>query len=213
MLQREEIDSKENALDSQHDLPVYHRIEKLLTNLNSNIDQFDSERKIQFRSLGPIVLQFDRTLAPQIATLLIKISQNKEDLEDVLKFLQENLPDNYFQRILVQLAAVLPGANSCPFIQQLDTDGKLELAQWFIQEKNRPLFVFDLLKNDVFDQSGVDRQVRQDLLRQLRSNEDLFLRQQAMEYVVPWNEDGDVDDQNTDEEMSSVTESEISDMS
>jgi hypothetical protein len=191
MARREEIDSKENGLDNQHDLPVYHRIQCLLNNLNSNINQFNNENKIHFRTLTKIIFQFDKTLSPQIGTLLIKISQNKEDLENILKIFQENLTENYFQRILTQFATLITNKDSCPFIQQLNLDQKLQLAQWFIKEKNRPLFVFDLLKNNVFNQSGVDRQICQDLIQQFRSNEDLFLRQQAMEYTVPWNEDDD----------------------
>jgi hypothetical protein len=205
---REEIDSKENAFDNQHDLPVYHRIQRLLNNLNSNINQFNNQDKIRFRSLNQIIMKFDKTLSPQIGTLLIKLSQNKEDLEDVLKFFQENLPENYFQGILTQLSTLITNKDSCPFVQQLNLDEKLQLAQWFIKEKDRPLFVFDLLKNHVFNQSGVNLQICQDLIRQFRTNQDLFLRQQAMEYTVPWNEDGNVDNDN--EEMSVSGDSDIS---
>ena len=52
MSRREEIDSKENAIDNQHDLPVYHRIQRILTNLNSHINQFDNEKKLSFRSFA-----------------------------------------------------------------------------------------------------------------------------------------------------------------
>jgi len=213
MSHREEIDSKENALDKEHDLPVYHRIQRVLTDLNSHINQFDNEKKNSFRSLTPIILQFDKTLAPQIGTLLIKISQNKEDLENVLKVLQESLTENYFEGILTQLSTLITKKDSCPFIQQLSVDEKLHLAQWFIKEKNWPLFVFDLLKNSVFNQSGVDRQICQDLIRQIRQSEDLYLRQQAMEYTVPWNEDGAVDNDDDDDEMSVSQGSSSSDMS
>jgi hypothetical protein len=192
---REEIDSKENGIDNKHDLPVYHRIQRLLNILNSNINQFNNQNKIQFRSLTQIIFQFDKTLSPQIGTLLIKISQNKEDLENIFKFFQENLPENYFQRNLTIFAKLITNKDSCSFVQQLNLDEKLQLAQWFIKEKQRPLFVFDLLKNHVFNQSGLDRQICQDLIQQFRTNEDLFLRQQAMEYTVPWNEDGDVNDE------------------
>jgi hypothetical protein len=212
MSRREEIDSKENALDRQHDLPVYHRIQRLLTNLNSHINQLNNQQKIPFRSLTPIILQFDKTLAPQIGKLLIKISQNKEDLEDLLQILQENLSENYFQRIVTQLSILITNEDSCLFIQQLNVDEKLHLAQWFMKEKNRPSFVFDLLKNGVFNQSGVDRELCQDLLRQIRQSQDLYLRQKAMEYTVPWNEDGDVDGKDDDDQMSVSQESENSNM-
>jgi hypothetical protein len=212
MSRREEIDSKENALDRQHDLPVYHRIQRLLTNLNSHINQFNNQQKIPFRSLTPIILQFDKTLAPQIGKLLIKISQNKEDLEDLLQILQENLSENYFQKIVTQLSILITNEDSCLFIQQLNVDEKLHLAQWFMKEKNRPSFVFDLLKNGVFNQSGVDRELCQDLLRQIRQSQDLYLRQKAMEYTVPWNEDGDVDGKDDDDQMSVSQESENSNM-
>ena len=44
-LHREEIDSKENAIDQKHDLPVYRRIKRLLGKLDSYLDDFDDERK------------------------------------------------------------------------------------------------------------------------------------------------------------------------
>jgi len=209
MSRREEIDLKQNALDNQHDLPVYHRIQRLLTNINSNIDQFDNDKKIHFRLLTPIILQFDKTLAPLIGTLLTKISQNKEDLEDVLKILQENLSENYFERILTEFSTLINKKDSCPFIQLLNVDEKLHLAQWFINEKHRPLFVFDLLKDRVFNQQGVDREQCQNLLKQIRQSENLFLRQQAMEYTVPWNENGSVDNDN-DDQMSVSANSDMS---
>jgi hypothetical protein len=155
---------------------------------------------MSFHSLTPIILQFDKTLAPLIGTLLIKIAQNKEDLENVLQTLQKDLPQNYFQTVLTQFSTLINKNDSCPFIQQLDVEQKLRLAEWFIKEKDRPLFVFDFLKENVFNQSGIDQERCQNLLRQIRQNQDLFLRQKAMEYTVPWKEDGGVgdnDDQNS----------------
>ncbi|CAF1192166.1 unnamed protein product [Rotaria sordida] len=207
---REEIDSKENAIDNQHDLPVYHRIQKILKNLISHINQFDNEKKIHFRSLTSIVLQFDKTLAPLIGKLLIKIAQNKEDIEDVLKILQENLSENYFERILTELSTSISKEDSCPFIQQLDVDEKLNLAQWFIKERTRPLLVFDLLINHVFNQSGVDREQCRNLLRHLRQCENLYVQEQAMSYIVPWEKDGSIND---NDRMSVSSESDDSNIS
>ena len=211
--QREEIDLKENAVDSEHDLPVYHRIQQLLTTLNENLDQFDAERTAAFRSLGPIVLQFDRTLGLEIGILLMKISHNQEELENALKFLEENLPEDFFRLLLIKLGELLSKKGSCSFIEQLSVHGKLELAQWFIKEKKRPLFVQYLLDDDLFHQFGDDRQVCQDLLRELRSSEDLFLRRNAMTYIVPWKEDGNADDRKTDEQMIDSEESDKAEMS
>ncbi|CAF4744611.1 unnamed protein product, partial [Rotaria socialis] len=78
---RAEVDSKENAIDNQHDLPVYHRIHRILTILIDRINQFDNEKKLSFRSLAPIILQFDKTFTLTIGTLLIKIAQNRDDLK------------------------------------------------------------------------------------------------------------------------------------
>jgi hypothetical protein len=186
MSHREEVDSKQNAIDNQHDLPVYHRIHRILTNLICHIDQFDDEKKLSFRSFAPIILQFDKTFALLIGTLLIKIAQNRDDLESMLILLQENLSENYFERILIQLAKVVSNQYSCSFIQQLNVNEKLDLAQWFIKEKDQGLFVFDLLKNHVFNKSNVDREQCQNLLRQLRQSENLFLRQKTLEYTVRW---------------------------
>ncbi|CAF1145573.1 unnamed protein product [Rotaria sp. Silwood1] len=204
MLCREDVDSKQNAIDNQHDLPVYHRIETILKNLTSIMDQLDNEKKIQFRSLTPIFLQFDKTLAPLIGKLLIKIAQNKEDIEDGLKILQENLSEIYFERILTELSSFIHQDGSCHFIQHLSIDEKLNLAQWFIKEKNRPLLVFDLLTNHVFNQSAIDREQCQNLLRHLRQCENLSVKEKAMSYIVPWRDDDGLDNtsQSFDSDMS-----------
>jgi hypothetical protein len=210
MARREQVDSKENAIDNQHDLPVYHRIQRLLAILNSHINNFDNDKKLSFRSITPIILQFDKTLAPALAKILVKIAQNKEDLEDILTNFQENLSEKYFERILIQVSSLINNDDSCPFIQQLNVDEKLHLAQWFMKEKNRPLLVFDLLQIHVFKQSGVDREQCQNLLRQMRENDNLFLRQQAMEYTVPWKEDGGIIGEDADDQMSVSNHSDMS---
>jgi hypothetical protein len=194
MARREEIDSRDNAVDNHHDLPVYHRIHHLLTVLSAHADKLDHQKKVSMRSITPIVLQFDKTLAPLLGTLLIKTTQSKEELEDVFSTLQGNLPEKYFERVLSHLSGAINGGDACPFIQQLSVDDKLEVARWFVEEKKRGLVAFDLLKDSVFDEAGVDREKCQNLLRQMRQSEDLFLRQQAMEYTVPWKEDGDDSD-------------------
>jgi hydroxymethylpyrimidine pyrophosphatase-like HAD family hydrolase len=72
------------------------------------------------------------------------------------------------------------------FIQQLNVNEKLNLAQWFIKENDQGLFVFDVLKNHVLNQSQVDREQCQNLLQQMRQSENLFLRYQALGYTVRW---------------------------
>ncbi len=62
----------------------------ILTILISHINHFDNAKKLSFRSLAPIVLQFDKTLAPLIDTLLIKIAQNRDDLQSMLMLFKEN---------------------------------------------------------------------------------------------------------------------------
>ncbi len=210
MARREQVDSKENAIDNQHDLPVYHRIQRLLAILNSHINNFDNDKKLSFRSITLIILQFDKTFAPALAKILVRIAQNKEELEDILTNFQENLSEKYFERILIQVSSLINNEDSCPFIQQLNVDEKLHLAQWFMKEKNRPLLVFDLLRDHVFNQSGVDREQCQSLLRQMRENDNLFLRQQAMEYTVPWKEDGGIIGEDADDPMSVSNHSDMS---
>ncbi|CAF4159623.1 unnamed protein product, partial [Rotaria sordida] len=145
-----------------------------------------------------------------IGKLLIKIAQNKEDIEDILKILQENLSENYFERILTELSTCISKEDSCPFIQQLDVDEKLNLAQWFIKERTRPLLVFDLLINHVFNQAGVDREQCRNLLRHLRQCENLSVQEQAMSYIVPWEKDGGIND---NDRMSVSSESDDSNIS
>ncbi|CAF3874554.1 unnamed protein product [Rotaria magnacalcarata] len=162
---REELDSKENAIDNQHDLPVYHRIHQILTTLIHHIHRFDNERKLSFRSLAPILLQFDKTFAMMIGRLLIKIAQNRDDLQSILILFQEHLSENYFESVLIQLATMNSNKKYGCFVYQLNVNEKLDLCQWFIKEKDRGLFVFDLLKNHVLiNKSDAHREQCQDLL-------------------------------------------------
>lgn len=149
---------------------------------------------MEFFSFIKIFLQFDKTLAPLIGKVLIKICQNKEQLEEGLKILQDNLTENYFEKILIDLSNVIIERNSCCFIQQLNLEEKLQLSQWFIQEKNRPVLVFNLLKNDIFDQYFIHKQTYINILQQLRLSENLYLKEQSMTYIVPWNEENDHDE-------------------
>ncbi|CAF0890845.1 unnamed protein product [Adineta steineri] len=190
MSRREEIDLNENGNDAQHDLPVYHRIEHVLAILNSHMTTFNKEKKITFRSITSIVLQFDKTLAYNLTIILIRIAESKEDLEDILKNLEENLPKDYFERILTELSDFITNRHSCSFIDELNANEKLELAQWFIKEKKRILFVFKFLLNLVFHELNVDREECKILLRQMRQSDNLFIRREALNYTVPWTENG-----------------------
>ncbi|CAF4251012.1 unnamed protein product, partial [Rotaria sp. Silwood2] len=209
MSYRDEIDSKEDAIDKQHDLPVYHRIQYILNDFISHINQFNNEKKKSFYSITLIFLQFDKTLAPLVGKLLIKIAQNKEDIEDGLKILEENLSKNYFERILTELSSFIKKTDSCPFIQFLNVDEKLNLVEWFIKEKNRSLLFLDLLINDIFKQSGVNREQCQNLLRYLRQSKNLFIKEQTMTYCISW-EDAEI---NNDDQMSVSDQSSDSDIS
>lgn len=197
MARREEIDSKENAIDSQHDLPVYHRVESFLALLTSQVDQTDlQESNAPIRSIVASVLQFDKTLAPVAGKLLLKTARSKEELEQAFDTLQQSLPERYFDHVLSQLSSTVGDQNACPFIRQLSVDEKLQMARWFVEEKKRASVVFDLLKNSVFNDAGADRGQCQNLLRQMRQSDDLFVRQQVMGYTVPWKDEADNEDNN-----------------
>ena len=187
MSRRDEIDSKENGIDSEHDLPVYHRIQRLLNNLYSHIHLFNQQKLDEFRVFFHKILLFDPTFASIIGKLIIRISTKKEQLEELFVFLDKNLSKNYFQRLLSQFGNFLIEENSSPFIQQFNLQQKIEFVHWFIQ-KDRILFIWDFLKEQIFNQTNIDRQIRQNLIQQIRSTGDLFLRQQSMEYFVPWDE-------------------------
>jgi len=218
---REELDSKQNANDNLHDLPVYHRIHCILTKLVCYIDQFDDEMKLSLRSFAPVIFQFDKTFAVSIGMLLMKIARNRDDLESMLRLLEDNLSENYFERVLIELTKVFSNKySSCSFIQKLNVNEKLDLAKWFIEEKDQGLFVFDLLKNQVFNQTSVNREQCQNLLRQMRESENFVLRQQALEYTVRWKKKKDQQQrhrrrgQNTapDPDVSDINFSEIFDL-
>lgn len=192
-----ELDSNQNAIDDQSDLPVYHRINNLLDLFIASIDEIDLQQRLCFRSFALSILQFEITMAALVGKLLMKLAQNKEDLGEILTIFQEYLPAVYFEHTLIKLASNLSANDgSCLFVQQLSVDEKFQLALWFINEKNQPLFVFDLLKDHIFNKTSVDRQQCQILLCQMRQSKNLLLRQQALEYTVPWKKDGTTPDDN-----------------
>ncbi|CAF0890863.1 unnamed protein product [Adineta steineri] len=141
-------------------------------------------------SITPVILQFDKTLAYNLTIILIRIAESKEDLEDILQNLEQNLPDNYFEKTLIDLSSVINKGQSCRFIDQLNGNDKLQLAKWFIKDRNRTLFVFKFLLNLVFHESNANREECKNLLRQMRQSDNLCVRRQAMNYTVPWAEDG-----------------------
>jgi hypothetical protein len=189
------LDSNQNTIDNQNDLPVYHRLNNLLDLFIASIGEIDLQQREYFRSFALSILQFEITMAAFVGKLLMKLAQNKEDLEELLTSFQQYLPAVYFEHILIKLASNLSANDGfCPFVQQLSIDEKFQLALWFIHEKNQPLFVFELLKNDVFNKTSVDKQQCQVLLHQMRQSKNLLLRQQALEYKVPWKKDGSIND-------------------
>ncbi|CAF3787569.1 unnamed protein product [Rotaria sordida] len=183
--------SNENNLHDQSDLRIYCRINELLEIFISSIGEIDQQERQCFHSLALSILQCQVTRAPLIGKFLMKMAQNKEDLEEILIIFQQYLSSVYFEHTLLKLASYL-GDNdgSCPFVQQLSIDEKFHLAIWFINERNQPLFVFDLLKNQLFNKTSIDKQQCQVLLRQMRQSSNLLLRQQVLEYVIPWKQDG-----------------------
>ncbi|CAF0914505.1 unnamed protein product [Adineta steineri] len=134
MSRREDIDLNENGNgnDNRHDLPVYHRIQRILTILASHIKTFAEKKKVEFHSITPVILQFDKTLAYDLTIILIGI----------------------------------------------------------LKKKCRRLFVFKFLLNLVFYEYNVDREECKHLLRQMRQSNNLCTRRQAMNYIMPWAEDG-----------------------
>ncbi|CAF1529803.1 unnamed protein product [Adineta ricciae] len=181
---RHNIDESENALNAQHDLPVYHRIQSILTEIYSQTYRFDQEKLRSFYSLTLMILQSDKTFAPLLAKILISTARNKDDLNAAIALLEQNLPEDYFEQILQILSPVL--SKSCSFIQQLPVEDQFTLIQWFATEKNYGLFVFDLFKCYLSNQSHSNREDCQNLLRQMRQSDNLLLRQQAMKYTVTW---------------------------
>ncbi|CAF4325194.1 unnamed protein product, partial [Adineta steineri] len=93
MLHRDEIDSKENAINNQQDLPIYHRIQRILTKLISYMKQLSNEEKLPLRSFAIMIFQFDKTFALLTGTLLMNTTQNRDDLESMLILFQENLSE------------------------------------------------------------------------------------------------------------------------
>ena len=134
MSRREAIDSKANAVDRQHDLPVYRRLRQMFTSLLSSLQRLSTERQKSFHSLIEVFFRFDQTVSPLLTQLTPLIVTHKEKLGES------------FQQILTFLAGPIASPEYCPFVQQLQTSEKLEFIQWFTVEKHRSVLVFDLLR-------------------------------------------------------------------
>lgn len=197
MSRRSELDVNVDVLDNRNDLPIYHRIINLLELFITSINEVDSQARSCFRSFALSLLQFEITMATLTGKLLMRLAQNKEDLEEILTVFQQYLPAVYFEHVTIELASILSTNDGpCRFVQQLSVEEKFQLALWFSTEKNRSLFVFDLLKTQIFNKTSVDKQQCQVLLRQMRQSENLLLRQRALQYKVPWRKDGTINDEN-----------------
>ena len=197
MSHREELDVNSDALDYQNDLPIYHRINNLLELFITSMNEIDVQARLCFRALAASLLQFEITMATLSGKLLMKLAQNKEDLEEILTIFQQYIPAIYLEHVTIELASVLAANDgSCCFLQQLSVEEKFQLALWFVNEKGRPLFVFDLLKNEIFNKASVDKHQCQLLLRQMRHSKNLLLKQRALQYKVPWRKDGTINDEN-----------------
>ena len=116
----------------------------------------------------------------------MRIVENKEELQEILSTFESQLSTSYFDRLL-NIMSTSVSDESCPsFIQKLIVEDKLRLAQWFMAQNNRELFVWNWLIKGVFDQSGVDREQCRQLLIKFRQSDNLFVREQALDYTVPW---------------------------
>lgn len=217
MSRRDEIDQNQNAIDAQHDLPVYHRVHQILTSLILHIEELRRDHVETVRQIATMTLKFDLTLASFVGQLLIGLATNKEDLYEVLTCLEKCLPNSYAERIIDQLGSQLSSdAKFSPFINHLNCDEKLALVQWFVQEKHQESFVFRLFTEKVLGDASVDREQCQNLLRQFRQSTNFYVRENALQYTVPWNEDGsmvatdDDDMADDDEAMSASNDSNMS---
>ncbi|CAF2821052.1 unnamed protein product [Rotaria sp. Silwood2] len=198
---REDIDLQENAINFRHDLPAYRRLETILGVLINSLENFNNEKQLALRALAPIIIQLDKTLASYAGEILIKTAQNKEDMENGIKFLQQNLPENFFENLLMDLSHLLRYESTDYFISKMNIDEKLAFAEWFINEKNRPLFVHNFLTEYVFNHKDVNRQQCQQIIRSWRQSENLCLKQKAMSYCVPWDKNTPIDDKDNDSLM------------
>ncbi|CAF1409925.1 unnamed protein product [Adineta steineri] len=170
---------------------------ELLDLFISSIGKIDDEQRQCFRTFALSILQFEITMAPLVGKLLMKLARSRDDLEEMLTVFQSSLSPVYFEHIIINLESYLNANDgSCPYVQQLNIEEKFDFAQWCINKMNVPLFVFDLLKNQIFNKASIDKQQCQILLRQMRQSQNLLLRQKALQYNVPWKQDGTMNNDN-----------------
>jgi hypothetical protein len=119
-----------NAVDRQHDLPVYRRLREMLTSVLRSLEHASSEKRRSFRFLIQIFFQFDRTLSPLLAQLALLIVTGKEQLEECLQYFESQLSKEFFQHILTFLAErFVTSEGDCPFVWQLQTSEKVQPVQ------------------------------------------------------------------------------------
>ncbi|CAF1313648.1 unnamed protein product [Adineta steineri] len=182
---------------NQNDVHTYHRMNELLDLFISSIGKIDDEQRQCFRTFALSILQFEITMALLVGKLLMKLARSRDDLEEMLTVFQSSLSPVYFEHVIINLESYLNANDgSCPYVQQLNIEEKFDFAQWCINKMNIPLFVFDLLKNQIFNKASIDKQQCQILLRQMRQSQNLLLRQKALQYKVPWKQDGTMNNDN-----------------
>ena len=157
-----------------------------------------------------IFFRFDPTFSSLLAQLALRIATNKEELEEFLQYFESQLPKEFFQRILMLSAEEICSKENRSFVQQLQPSEQVQFVQWFAVEKRRPLFVFDLLTKTLCLQAKDHREACRDLLRQMRLSDDFILRERAMTYTVPWNDQSTNDGEEIDQSDSESSASEMS---
>ena len=198
MTNRDMIDNVQNAIDSEHDLPVYRRFLSNLDSLTKTISKFTAEHENSLRAIAGLTIQFDVTLAKYAGLILIGLAKTRDDLYAALNNFQHHLSDSYSQQLISEMGTTLDDPSCCPFIGVLSVEEKLTLVQWFSEEKGQDLFVFDLTVNSIFRDSSLPLEVRQELLRRFRKSSNTLLRQKALAYQVNWTNDLDDDSSKSD---------------
>ncbi|CAF0896335.1 unnamed protein product [Didymodactylos carnosus] len=222
-----QIDRDQNALDDYHDLPVYHRIDDLISSIIADIKHYRNDDQIiqQMKQFSQDVLKYNKALAKRTGELLLNLvnSKNiKQDLIAIIEFFKQYLTnETYRTKVLDGLSRLVEDA---PFIEELNIDQKLSLCQDLItsddQSSYQTLLIFDYFTSHVLSEQSVNKDKCRELLRQVRASENMVVNEKAMSYKYKQNntdqDNGeasvyeDSHDRQMDEDSSSISSSQMS---
>ncbi|CAF1336353.1 unnamed protein product [Didymodactylos carnosus] len=193
------IDRQQNALNDQQDLPVYNRINSLINLLAAVIKRYRHDEQIvhQLKEWAANTLIYNKTLATSIGILLLNsMTGSQDELVDMIKFLKVHLSNEFYLfHVLRELSLYVEQA---PFINEINLEQKLTICYDLIKSDDLYyiMLIFGYFKSNILSQESIDKEKCRELLRLVRTHDNLVLNEMAMQCQCTWKAE-DNDDRST----------------